>query len=558
MHRADDNELIVKLLDFGVAKVKMEQATNSGNQSLTRTGSLLGSPMYMAPEQARGLKSIDHRVDIWCVGVVLFKLLSGEAPNAGAQGLGELVLAICGTAPSDVRDGAPWVSEELAAIVARCLSLSPADRYQSAADLRVDLCALLPGGDCRITSDMLVGHEDDAAGGDAVVDEMMEALDATIMQKNREKSAMKKEDGEWEATIALGEGESLETTSAMEESSERTTMPKVEQATPEPPRPPRPPRPTSSSSPGASDAKVNEQPDAAEDSSLEATVPVSKESAIDATVVMGDATVAMGEGTVVMGEGTVVMEEADEAPLSEPERSSEADAAPVSSGDAEVESSTPSEKVVSVEPDAQGSGGGLRSVILALVVGVGLGGLGLSAYIATFGQGQDEGAVDASSPVLADSNPPDRSSEPPPAVRATAAPASGETATTASRAQPAEVGTPADRAEPAGSAAPADSAAVIASAAPEGAAAGEIRVKVVPPFAGVVVAGKRSSLQGGYLTLTGKTGDVIRIRVTVGGRSRIALVTLSAAGPKPAAIHFAALRARSTPGAAAAPAHDVY
>ncbi|HEY4122504.1 MAG TPA: serine/threonine-protein kinase, partial [Byssovorax sp.] len=67
---------IVKLLDFGIAKIKMEKANATDTTGLTRTGSMLGSPLYMSPEQARGSKSIDHRADIWSLGIVFYQALT--------------------------------------------------------------------------------------------------------------------------------------------------------------------------------------------------------------------------------------------------------------------------------------------------------------------------------------------------------------------------------------------------------------------------------------------------------------------------------------------------
>jgi eukaryotic-like serine/threonine-protein kinase len=81
-HR-DEGEIVVRLLDFGIAKVKMDQLSASGDQGYTRTGSMLGSPLYMSPEQAQGFKTIDHRTDIWSVGAVLYEALTGRTPHHG-------------------------------------------------------------------------------------------------------------------------------------------------------------------------------------------------------------------------------------------------------------------------------------------------------------------------------------------------------------------------------------------------------------------------------------------------------------------------------------------
>ena len=158
----EDGEIICKILDFGVAKFTVdqdmatEQMTEGGG--LTQTGALLGSPLYMSPEQARGRRDIDLRADIWSLGVTLYKLLTGRTPpekNGTPSGVGEVIMSICMTPPSSVRDMAPWVPPEVDAILMRALQLDPKDRYQSANEFLDDIRPLLPNG-LSITKSMLV------------------------------------------------------------------------------------------------------------------------------------------------------------------------------------------------------------------------------------------------------------------------------------------------------------------------------------------------------------------------------------------------------------------
>jgi serine/threonine-protein kinase len=151
-------ERTVKILDFGIAKLVPEpgEVQQSGElTSLTETGSMLGSPLYMAPEQARGHKNLDHRVDIWSLGVVLYQALTGRTPHPYTDALGELIIAICTEPATRIEELAPWVPQHVADVVHRALEISPAARYQSVSEMRAALQSCLPQG-TTIHESMLV------------------------------------------------------------------------------------------------------------------------------------------------------------------------------------------------------------------------------------------------------------------------------------------------------------------------------------------------------------------------------------------------------------------
>jgi serine/threonine protein kinase len=146
LHDGGDNgEVVVKILDFGIAKVLMDVMQRSEEGGLTRTGSMLGSPHYMSPEQAQGLRTIDQRSDIWSLGVVLYKMLTGQTPHAHLQTLGQVILAICSQPSRPVQELAPWVPPEVAMIVHRALQPDPGQRFQSAHEMYAALQGLLQG-----------------------------------------------------------------------------------------------------------------------------------------------------------------------------------------------------------------------------------------------------------------------------------------------------------------------------------------------------------------------------------------------------------------------------
>jgi serine/threonine-protein kinase len=157
--KRDAGEVVIKLLDFGIAKVKMEQAQDTEGGGLTKTGNLLGSPLYVSPEQARGKRQIDHRTDVWSLGAVMYQMLSGRTPYEHASALGELILMICTEPTPPLQDYAPWVPPEVAAIVHKCLQKDPEDRYASAKELFEACRAMLPNG-WTLHEDMFVSLEE--------------------------------------------------------------------------------------------------------------------------------------------------------------------------------------------------------------------------------------------------------------------------------------------------------------------------------------------------------------------------------------------------------------
>jgi serine/threonine protein kinase len=139
-----NGERVVKILDFGIAKAKMQTAFDSFGTGLTHSGALLGTPHFMSPEQAQGLKTIDERTDLWSLGVVLYVLLGGRAPTQHLEGLGQIVLALCSNPPAPIESVAPWIPDEVKAVVTRSMRIDPAERFQTAAEMFGALFALLP------------------------------------------------------------------------------------------------------------------------------------------------------------------------------------------------------------------------------------------------------------------------------------------------------------------------------------------------------------------------------------------------------------------------------
>src|SRR5262249_27935961 len=131
---------VAKVLDFGIAKMQNSTGASSGGlTSNTKTGAVLGTPFYMSPEQARGLRGVDHRTDVWSLGVIAFKCVTGKLPFDG-ESMGDVLVKIC-TAPLPVPSQLqPGISPSFDAWFTRALEREPDRRFASVNELSDALC----------------------------------------------------------------------------------------------------------------------------------------------------------------------------------------------------------------------------------------------------------------------------------------------------------------------------------------------------------------------------------------------------------------------------------
>ena len=126
-----DGKSFVKLVDFGISKAA-RVGEDGRQESLTQTGIVVGTPLYLSPEQASGAEKIDGRVDVWALGVILYECLTGEVPFRAANTLG-VIQRIVNETPRSPRQLAPTVSDAMERVVLRALSRRPSDRYATMA-----------------------------------------------------------------------------------------------------------------------------------------------------------------------------------------------------------------------------------------------------------------------------------------------------------------------------------------------------------------------------------------------------------------------------------------
>jgi eukaryotic-like serine/threonine-protein kinase len=164
---AGDGTDLVKVLDFGIAKLRPVDAT-----AVTKTGTAMGTASYMSPEQARGESSIDHRTDVWSLGVVLYELLTGHKPFEGDEFL-HIVHRIATADPVPLQQRRPDLPPGLVQIVQRAMAKDLGDRTPTVVALAEDLAPFTGRGEAaenRTSAAAVVVRSVPADSGDRPID----------------------------------------------------------------------------------------------------------------------------------------------------------------------------------------------------------------------------------------------------------------------------------------------------------------------------------------------------------------------------------------------------
>jgi eukaryotic-like serine/threonine-protein kinase len=140
-----DGGCLLKVLDFGVSKAPGFMETTG----LTRSGVMIGSPAYMAPEQVRSARNVDARADIWSVGVILYELLTGSPPF-GAGSVAGTFADILKSEPEPLYRKRPDLPEAFSRVIGVALQKDRDRRYRDVLAFGTDLAPLCPSGDMRL------------------------------------------------------------------------------------------------------------------------------------------------------------------------------------------------------------------------------------------------------------------------------------------------------------------------------------------------------------------------------------------------------------------------
>lgn len=175
---------IVKVLDFGISKTALTGSIFGTDLPSVKTVNLMGTPLYMSPEQMRCTDNVDARSDIWSLGMVLYELLTGTTAFA-ATTITELCAAILETSPHRIEAHRPDLPPGLVHVIHRCLEKDPAHRYQNVAELAL---ALMPFGPKRAR--LNVERSIAVLQGAGIIDERMHVLSTMPPSDNAHTDSM--------------------------------------------------------------------------------------------------------------------------------------------------------------------------------------------------------------------------------------------------------------------------------------------------------------------------------------------------------------------------------
>jgi serine/threonine protein kinase len=151
LKRGEGGIITVKVLDFGIAKLTATEGDAAETGALTGTGSVVGTPWYMAPEQCYGEKDIDQRADIWAFGVILYECLAGVRPVEGSS-MGQLLKRLLHEGIVPIEKHTPGLAPELAELMGRMLSHARENRPRDLAEVRRVLSVLAGKGLVQVAS----------------------------------------------------------------------------------------------------------------------------------------------------------------------------------------------------------------------------------------------------------------------------------------------------------------------------------------------------------------------------------------------------------------------
>ena len=169
--KCPDGQLSIKVLDFGISKITGGEAVGQERLAVTKNLDVIGSPLYMSPEQMKASKHADAQSDIWALGVILYELIAGQVPFIGESET-EVIIKVSTEPPRPLRGFRPEVPPRLEAVILKCLEKDRAQRYLNVADLACDLASFAParayGAIERITGTIEAGKLSNSGSGSSV------------------------------------------------------------------------------------------------------------------------------------------------------------------------------------------------------------------------------------------------------------------------------------------------------------------------------------------------------------------------------------------------------
>jgi serine/threonine-protein kinase len=180
--RRSDGQFVIKVLDFGISKLTdASRASEPPGMSVTKTSAVIGSPLYMSPEQMRSAKDVDAQTDIWSLGIMMFQLFTGRTPFLG-ETVTEVAVQVGSDPPPPLRSFRPDAPAGLEAVIFKCLEKDRCNRYRNVAELAQAILPFAPAR-ARTSVDRIAGIVQAAgqSAGPRTIPALPQAGDGTLI-----------------------------------------------------------------------------------------------------------------------------------------------------------------------------------------------------------------------------------------------------------------------------------------------------------------------------------------------------------------------------------------